>query len=124
MASRVTRKVPTRLIRNTCSKSASVVSTKWADRKIPATLTRVSRPPSRSTALATPSFTDCSLPTSISTVVSRSACGPALEVVSFKPASLTSAATTRPPSSKMRSTVACPMPEPPPVINTRRSVYR
>src|SRR6476659_4774647 len=122
MASRVTRKVPTRLIRSTCSKSASVVSRKCADRKMPAALTRASRPPRASTARATPSLTDSSLATSMTTLLSRPPCGSALATVSVNPDSLISAATTRPPSARMRITVACPMPEPPPVMRTRRSL--
>ena len=120
--SRVTRKVPIRLTRSTDSKSASVVSAKWAERRMPATLTSVSRPPNSSHARATPVFTESSLPTSMTTVCSRVPVSPALVPVSARPASLMSAATTAPPSARMRNTQAWPIPDPPPVTSTRRPV--
>ena len=81
-------------------------------------------PPSVSTALRTPVVTESSSATSRTTVLSRPSPDPAFATVSSSPAWLMSAATTWPPSSRIRSTHACPMPEPPPVISTRRSVYR
>lgn len=44
----------------------------------------------------------------------------ARSAVAFNPASSTSTVWTRPPSARMRWTVAWPMPEPPPVMRTRR----
>ena len=121
-AARVTRKVPIRLTRSTSSNSASDVSRKCFERRMPATFTSVSNPPSAPTASATPEVTDFSSPTLILTLVRRPPTSPALVAVSARPRSLMSADTTCPPSSRMRSTQACPMPDPPPVIRTRRSV--
>ncbi len=56
------------------------------------------------------------LPMSITTVDSRARTSPALATVSANPSALMSAATTWPPSARIRNTHAWPMPEPPPVI--------
>lgn len=106
MASRIMRKVPTRFTWMTCWNWSSVVSAVCEERRMPAAFTSTSRPPSASTAAATPAATEASSPMLTSIAVRRSAASPALATVSARPAALTSAATTRPPSASMRSTVA------------------
>ena len=118
--SRITVNAPTRFTRSTCSNSATLVSCVCEDRRMPAAFTSTSSPPSHSTAAATPARTDSSSATLSTTVESLSALAPAFAVVSARPASLMSAATTRPPSASMRSTVAWPIPDPPPVTSARR----
>ena len=56
----------------------------------------------------------------VARIASSAALGRSLMVVSASPSLLISAATTSPPSARMRSAHACPIPDPPPVMSTRR----
>ncbi len=62
----------------------------------------------------------------MTTVLNRSATpySAACFTVSASPSALISAATTRPPSARIRNTIARPIPDPAPVISTRRSAKR
>ncbi len=110
----------------TVFQKSSVISWVCAERRMPAALTSTSSPPRALIAAPTCSRTDSSLEMSTFTVVRRSECPASFAVFSVcsRPVSEMSAATTVPPSARMRATVAWPIPDPAPLMRTRLSSNR
>ena len=126
IAARHMRNVPVRLTLITWFHMSSVHSCVFAARRIPAAFTSTSSPPSRSTVARTPVSTACSSEMSSTAVVRRlpMPSASASSAVPTSPGSSTSTVCTVPASCSRRSTVARPMPEPPPVTMMRRSWNR
>src|SRR5829696_2376056 len=120
------RNVPVRLMPITWFHMSSEHSCVLEARRMPAAFTSTSSPPKRSTVARTPVSTAFSSDTSSTAVVRRllMPSASASSAVPTRPGSSTSTVWTLPASRSRRSTVARPMPEPPPVTMMCRSWKR
>src|SRR5688572_15821013 len=124
IAARQIRNVPSALTDWTWRHSANDISWKCEKRRMPATWHSASSLPKRATHASTAAFTDASSETSQTraslSTPSEAACLAAASTAS----AWTSTQKTLPPSLAIRSTVARPMPDAAPVINTDRPSNR
>ena len=111
---------PVRLTVSTRCHSSSSISSRRAERPMPAALTRMSMPPKAATAASTAARTAAIEPTSHTAL---SATPPARRIVSTvaaTPAPFTSTPKTFAPSAAKSRAVARPRPEPAPVMKSTR----
>src|SRR5262245_8931530 len=124
IAARHTRNVPSALTDWTWRQSANVISWKCENRRMPAMWHSASSRPKRAMHASNAAFTDASSDTSQTRASLSTPSAPACFAAASTASACTSTQKTRPPSLAIRSTVARPMPEAAPVINTTLSSNR